>query len=136
MAWDHAASPEQRRIQARAALDATPDSVFRVFDRPTALNFGLLRLCGRWPARERVLPPPPPLPTTVPTLILSGELDLRTPLENARRLAAELQAPVIVEPGAGHFALLSGFEACTRPAVKAFLARAPLPPCGPEAALR
>ena len=129
LAWDHAASPEQRRIQARAALDATPDAVFDVFDRPTALNFGLLRLCGRWPARERVLPPPPPLPTTVPTLILSGDLDLRTPLENARRLADALNGRVVVEPGAGHFALYFGFDGCTRPAVKAFLAGRELPTC-------
>ena len=122
LAWDHAASPEQRVIQARAALDATPDAVFDPFDRPTALNLGLLRLCGRWPARERVIAPPPPLPTTVPTLVLSGDLDLRTPLENARRLADALNGRVVVEPGAGHFALYFGFDGCTRPAVKAFLA--------------
>lgn len=129
LAWDHAASPEQRRIQARAALDATPDTVFNVFDRPTALNLGLLRLCGRWPARERVIAPPPPLPTTVRTLILSGELDLRTPLESARRLADALNGRVVVEPGAGHFALYFGFDGCARPAVKAFLASRALPTC-------
>ena len=129
LAWDHAATPEQRVIQARAALDATPDAIFRAFDRPTALNLGLLRLCGRWPARERVVAPPPPLPTTVPSLILSGELDLRTPLENARRLAAALHGRVVVEPGAGHFALYVGFDGCTRPAVKAFLAERALPTC-------
>ena len=129
LAWDHAASPEQRVIQARAALDASPDAIFDPFDRPTALNLGLLRLCGRWPARERVVAPPPPLPTTVPTLILSGELDLRTPLENARRLADALNGRVVVEPGAGHFALYFGFDGCTRPAVKAFLAGLELPVC-------
>ena len=129
LAWDHAASPEQRRIQARAALDATPDAVFDPFDRPVALNLGLLRLCGRWPARERVMQPSPPLPTTIPTLILSGELDLRTPLENARRLADALHGRVVVEPGAGHFALYFGYDGCTRPAVNAFLARRALPPC-------
>ena len=129
LAWDHAATPEQRRIQARAALDATPDAIFKVFDRPTALNLGLLRLCGRWPARERVIPPSPPLPTTVPTLILSGDLDLRTPLENARRLADALNGRVVVEPGAGHFALYFGFDGCTRPAVKAFLANRTVPTC-------
>ena len=134
LAWDDAASPEQRRIQARAVLDATPDAIFDPFDRPTGLNLGLLRLCGRWPARERVVAPPPPLPTTVPTLILSGDLDLRTPLENARRLADALHGRVVVEPGAGHFALYFGFDGCTRPAVKAFLADRPVPACRRRAA--
>ena len=129
LAWDHVAGPAERVIQARAALDATPDAVFDPFDRPAALNLGLLRLCARWPARERVVAPPPPLPTTVPTLILSGELDLRTPLENARRLADALNGRVVVEPGAGHFALYFGFDGCTRPAVKAFLAGLKLPVC-------
>lgn len=128
-AWDHAASPAVRRIQARAALDATPAAMLDPFDRPAALNLGLLELCGRWPARERVVAPPPPLPTTVRTLILSGDLDLRTPLENARRLAAALHGRVVVERGAGHFALFYGYDGCTRPAVKAFLARRPLPAC-------
>lgn len=129
LAWDPAASPAVRRAQAHAALDATPAAVLDPFDRPAALSLGLLRLCGRWPARERVLAPPPPLPTTVPTLILSGELDLRTPLENARRVAAALHGRVVVEPGAGHFALYYGYSGCTHPAVKAFLALRPLPAC-------
>lgn len=129
LAWDHAASPAERTVQARAVLDATPAALLDPFDRPTALNLGLLRLCGRWPARERVVAPPPPLPTSVPTLILSGDLDLRTPLENARRLADALHGRVVVEPGAGHFALYFGYDGCTRPAVKAFLAGGPLPAC-------
>jgi pimeloyl-ACP methyl ester carboxylesterase len=129
LAWDPSASPAQRRIQAQAAIDATPAAAIDPFDRPTALSIGLLGLCGRWPPRERVVPPAPPLPTTVPTLILSGELDLRTPLEGARRLAGALHGRVVVEPFAGHFALLYGWDGCTRPAVKAFLAHRPLPTC-------
>ena len=123
--WDPTASPAVRRMQARAALDETPAAVFDPFDRQVALNLGLLRLCGRWPARERVVAAPPPLPTDVPTLILSGDLDLRTPLENARRLAHALRGRVVVEPGAGHFALYFGYDGCARPAVKAFLALRP-----------
>ncbi|MBA3747136.1 MAG: alpha/beta fold hydrolase, partial [Solirubrobacterales bacterium] len=129
LAWDPAASPDVRRMQALAALDATPAATLDPFDRPAALTLGLLRQCGRWPPRERVVEPPPPLPTTVPTLILSGDLDLRTPLENARRLAATLHGRVVVEPGAGHFALSHGYYGCTDPAVRAFLAGRPLPPC-------
>ena len=134
LAWDPSASPAQRRIQAQAALDATPASVLDPFDRPTAMSLGLLAQCGRWPAPERVVAPPPPLPTTLPTLILSGDLDLRTPLEGARRLADELHAALVVEHGAGHFALYFGWDGCSRPAVKAFLKASPLPVCRPYAA--
>jgi pimeloyl-ACP methyl ester carboxylesterase len=132
MAWDPAASPAMRRLQAQAALAATPASAFDPFDREAALSLGLLGLCGRWPARERVVAPAPPLPTTVPTLVFSGDLDLRTPLEKARQVAAALGGRVVVEPGAGHFALFYGYDGCTRPAVIAFLARRPLPVCTPE----
>ena len=44
---------------------------------------------------------------------LSGDLDLSTPLESARRLAAALRGRVIVERGAGHFALMYGYYGCT-----------------------
>ena len=123
MAWDPNAGPQERRDQARQAIDATPDDELAPFDRPAALNFGLLGLCGRWPARVRTPQTPPPLPTSVRTLILSGDLDLRTPLENARVLAKQLNARVVVERGAGHSVLGLDPNGCATPAVKAFLVR-------------
>ncbi|MEY2513338.1 MAG: hypothetical protein QOJ89_696 [bacterium] len=134
MAWDPNASPQQRRDQARQAIDATPEQALAPFDRPAALNFGLLGLCGRWPARVRTPQTPPPLPTSVRTLILSGDLDLRTPLENARRLAAQLHARIVVERGAGHSVLGLDPNGCATPAVKAFLVGRPLPACKPRSA--
>jgi pimeloyl-ACP methyl ester carboxylesterase len=126
--WDPAASPATRRAQARAAADATPVSALAPFDRAAALSFGLLGLCATWPAHERAATPAP-LPTTVSTLILSGDLDLRTPLENARRLAAALHGRVVVEPGAGHSVLGLDSNGCATPAVEAFLAGRPVPAC-------
>jgi hypothetical protein len=90
LAWDPAASPDVRRMQALAALDATPAATLDPFDRPAALTLGLLRQCGRWPPRERV----------------------------------------VVEPGAGHFALSHGYYGCTDPAVRAFLEGRPRRPAG------
>jgi pimeloyl-ACP methyl ester carboxylesterase len=135
LAWDSNAGAQARREQARAALDATPAAALEPFDRPAALSFGLLGLCGRWPARERVVAPAPPLPSSVRTLILSGDLDLRTPLENARRLAGLLHGRVVVERGAGHSVLGLDPNGCATPAVKAFLVGRPLPTCKPRGAI-
>jgi pimeloyl-ACP methyl ester carboxylesterase len=129
--WDRTADPATRRRQALAALRATPTAALAPFDRAAALHEGALTLCGDWPAPVRAVAPPPPLPASVPTLILSGELDLRTPLENARRLARELGgARVLVQRGVGHDVLGARPGGCVDRAVEAFLARRAAPSCG------
>ena len=128
-AWDPTASRETRLKQALAALAATPATALAPFDRTAALNFGLLPLCQDWPAPERVVKPAPPLPKRVPTLVLSGNLDLRTPLENARKLAAALGGRVFVAQGVGHGVLASELNGCASRAVGAFLAHLPPPFC-------
>jgi pimeloyl-ACP methyl ester carboxylesterase len=121
-AWDPAGDLDARRAQARAALAATPASALAPFDRTAALRFGLLSLCGRWPAPARIAAPAPPLPTTVPSLVLSGELDLRTPTERARALAQALHARLVIERGAGHSVLGQAAGGCATGAVEDFLA--------------
>src|SRR5204862_2277277 len=128
-AWDPTAGPATRRSQALAALDAVPAADLAPFDRRAALHFGLLALCGEWPARSRTVRASPALPRTVATLVLSGHLDLRTPLENARRLATALAGKIVVEQGVGHGVLGRDPNGCATPAVEAFLASRPLPRC-------
>ncbi len=128
-AWDPRADPTTRTVQARAQLAATPASELAPFDRGTALRFGLLALCNQWPAPVRVPAAEPPLPTTIPTLILAGEVDLRTPLEGARRLARALHGRLVIERGVGHGVLGANLAGCASPAVAAFLAARPLPVC-------
>ena len=65
-----------------------------------------------------------PLPD-VPVLILSGEDDLRTPLEGARRFAASLpRAQVLTVPHRGH-SVITGDDACVERRRAAVLRRAP-----------
>ena len=135
LAWDATAPAATRRAQARAALAAIPAAQLAPFDRAAALNFGLLGLCEHWPARERVAAPAPALPTTVPALVLSGTLDLRTPLENARRLADALHGELVTERGAGHQVLGIEPNGCATPAVDAFLGGRPLPRCGGDVSI-
>ncbi len=130
LAWDPAAGPAQRRSQARAAADATSAAAFYPFDRRAGIVAGPLPLCADWPAPARAVAPEPPLPAGVPALVLSGELDLRTPLETARALARALPgARLLVERGVGHSVLGADPGGCADAAVGAFLGGAALPRC-------
>lgn len=129
LAWDRSAAPAERRRQALAALAARPATAFAPFSRDAAADAGLLPLCADWPAPSRTLAPEPAAATPVPVLILAGELDLRTPLEAARRLAASLgNATVVTAPKVGHSAFGASLNACATRSVAAFL-RGRLPAC-------
>ena len=130
--WSRRARPAARLRQAEQAVRALSPADFAPFDRETALGSELLRLCLRWPTAS---PPPPALGgvPAVPTLILSGGGDLRTPTEDAQRLAARLPAPpqFLAVPWVGHSVLGSEIakEACAARALAAFFGGAPIPGC-------
>ncbi len=129
VAWDRSADPATRRAQAAAALASTPDAALAPFDREAALKAGPLPICGDWPAPERAAPATPALPA-VPALVLSGQLDLRTPTPSARALVAALPgARLVVERGVGHSVLGADPGGCATGAVRAFLADRTLPRC-------
>ena len=115
--------PAERRRQAEAAAAALPAGSFAPFDAGAILENDLLQLCDRWPAAPTA--PgfgPGPLPD-VPTLILEGEDDLRTPVENAQRVASLLpQARLVVAPATGHSALSSDLSGCAARAFARFFA--------------
>ncbi len=101
---------------ARAAVPASPFSPGSVAALSTA------GLCVTWPEA----PGPPALAglPPVPVLVLAGRDDVRTPVENARRLAREAPGvEVVVAPHRGH-SLLGG-EDCATVAVRRFFAGAP-----------
>jgi pimeloyl-ACP methyl ester carboxylesterase len=128
-AWERTADPVAQRAEMLAALAAVPDAAVSPFDRTAAMKAGLWPTCGHWPAPIRPAQGPPPLPD-VPFLVLSGELDLRTPLEGARRLASQLpDARLVMEPGWGHDTLASGMTGCVGPASRRFLRDQPLTRC-------
>jgi pimeloyl-ACP methyl ester carboxylesterase len=114
--WDRstAPDPEERHRQAAARAASIPDSEFEPFDRATSLASDVLNLCERWPSAP--LAPdfgPGPLPD-VPVLLLEGEDDLRTPVENAQRVAAQFpHSSLVVARATGHSALSSDFSGCT-----------------------
>jgi pimeloyl-ACP methyl ester carboxylesterase len=131
--WQRAAAAPTRAVEAEAALNALPGSDFYPFDPESGLFAGTIPLCVAWP--DASAPPPPigPLPD-LPALILSGGQDLRTPTENARRVAALIpDAQVLHVPYTGHSVIGSDLSGCARTALTSFFAGAAVRPCSPAA---
>src|SRR5207245_5095282 len=131
--WNRLASPATRLAEASARLDALPAGTFSPFNAATELDLSDLRSCAWWPFAS-VAPPleHEPFPN-VPTLILSGAEDLRTPTESAREVAAQIpDAQLVVVPLAGHSVLGSGAGECAGEALKAMFSGARVAPCRAE----
>jgi pimeloyl-ACP methyl ester carboxylesterase len=128
--WARTASPDPaaRRAAAAAAAALIPDAALYPFDRATLLDNDLLQLCDRWPAAPTAPAfGPGPLPD-VPVLLLEGEDDLRTPVEGARRVAAQFpQAQLVVAPVTGHSALGGNASGCTERAFARFFRNQTVP---------
>jgi pimeloyl-ACP methyl ester carboxylesterase len=128
--WDRAASVEQRANQALAAARAHPPSDFQPFNYKVALRSEAIPVCVAWPDASPAPAPPGPLPQ-VPTLILDGGSDLRTPVEDAASVAARIPgAQLIPVPFTGHSVVTSDFSDCAKNALAAFFAGQPAAPCG------
>ena len=105
--WTSATPLEARpALLATAAAQAGP-AAFAPFTAANAVPGASAESCTKWP--DAAIDPlaAGPLPA-VPTLLMDGGQDLRTPVESARAVAA--RAPlgqVLVAPGAGHSLLYS-----------------------------
>jgi pimeloyl-ACP methyl ester carboxylesterase len=128
--WNPSAPAADRLRQARVAAAALPAAAVYPFDRDTALTTSATPLCTSWPSPQDPPFPAGPYPA-VPTLVLAGEDDLRTPIEGAERVAKAIPGAQLVEiPGAGH-GIFPGFSACPSRAVNDFFAARPLRRCHP-----
>ncbi|HEX8205376.1 MAG TPA: alpha/beta fold hydrolase [Solirubrobacteraceae bacterium] len=79
--------------------------------------------CLSWPATPRApLPPAFDQGSGVPTLVLAGREDLRTPLESQRGIAAQFPgATVRAVADVGHSVLVNEATDCARDSLRAFL---------------
>ncbi len=133
--WNRAVSPKQRIAQAKAAVRALGAGAFAPFTTANALALSDIPECAYWP-----YPTPAPAPEqaampNVPTLILSGADDLRTPTANAREVAAQIpDAHLLVVPYTGHSVLGDEPTSCAREALLAMFAGHPIKPCPPAPA--
>ncbi|MGA2471764.1 MAG: alpha/beta fold hydrolase [Solirubrobacteraceae bacterium] len=128
--WNRSDTPTARESDALAAFQAQPAATFTPFTAQTAYDTSDAPQCAGWQFATA-----DPESTTgtlpnVPTLILSGAEDLRTPTANATAVATQIpDATVLVVPNTGHSVLGSDPTSCSDDAVKAFFDGTPIEPC-------
>jgi pimeloyl-ACP methyl ester carboxylesterase len=132
--WNRALSPSGRAQQVNAAARAAGEAAFSPFDIATALSTEIVSLCLGWPSTTGGYVPAGPLPD-VPTLVIDGSADVRTPLEDATFVKSLIpSAQVLAVPYTGHSALASDLsnEQCAARAVRQYFAGQPVTPCAPS----
>jgi pimeloyl-ACP methyl ester carboxylesterase len=128
--WQRGAAPSTRRSEALAALAAIPGRLFYPFSPGVGLLAGPMLDCLRWPSSPSSGAAGGALPD-VPTLILSGGQDLRTPTSGARRVAAAIPgSQLLVVPYTGHSVLGSDLSGCAAAGVEEFFAGLQVTGCG------
>ncbi len=130
--WQRSATPGARRDEALAALHGLPSADFYPFTAVTAWEASTIPACLDWPNAAPAPPAAGALPD-VPTLLLSGGQDLRTPTADARAVASKIaDAQLLVVPYTGHSVIGGEFGDCAALALKTFFAGGRVQPCTPS----
>jgi pimeloyl-ACP methyl ester carboxylesterase len=133
--WNPAANAIKRLREARAALRAIGGRAFAPFTTANALALSDVPTCAGWPKT----PGGPevdadPLPN-VPSLILSGADDLRTPTSGAHEVAGQIpDSQLLVVPNTGHSVLGADPTPCAHNALKSFFEQRTIKRCKDTAA--
>jgi pimeloyl-ACP methyl ester carboxylesterase len=118
--WTRTAGPAQRQREITAAAGQIPREQFGPFSPRAALQAPAIQLCLGWPDQSAPPGELSPLPQ-VPTLVLDGQMDLRTPLEDAAQLTSRIPGAAVVEvPYTGHSVLGTDASTCAKDALAAF----------------
>jgi pimeloyl-ACP methyl ester carboxylesterase len=134
--WDPDAPESERRAQAAARAGTLDPAEFNPFASFTPLGWDMIEMCENWPVQRR--------PATgdlsqvqAPTLLVNGRTDLRTPLENAQRMAARLpNSTVKTVKDVGHSVVGTDVSGCSQQATDDFLAGRTLAECRTTGAKR
>ncbi len=133
--FNRAASPAKRLAEAKKQIAGLPTSEIAPFDPENVLAISDIPACAFWPfSTPAPAPVQAPLPS-VPTLILSGADDLRTPTSNAREVAAQISGShLVIVPEVGHSVLGADLSGCASKALQALFKPSPVKPCrgGPQ----
>src|SRR4051794_10716891 len=131
-AWTRTAGVDQRYDEVTAAAQAIPKAQLGPFSPAAAVAGGPIPLCIGWPDASPAPAPSAPLPP-VRTLVLDGQMDLRTPYEDAAQIAQRIPGAAVVQvPFTGHSTVsadLTEDSACTKTALATFFAGQTPGPC-------
>jgi pimeloyl-ACP methyl ester carboxylesterase len=120
--FSYSDSFDVRAAKAADALAALPAADFAPFDRETIDRSSATQICLHWPDGTFRPEETGPLPD-VPTLVLSGLADLRTPMEGALTVAQTLpHAQVVTLAGSGHSVLTADVTGCVDRSLARFFA--------------
>jgi len=127
--WGASTLPADRIAAATALADGLGAAPFAPFGPRTAVRGEALRACARWPLSTPRPTPALAPPADVPALIFAGARDVRTPVADARAVAALFpRADLRVVRNAGHSVTGAG-GTCPRRATHRFLLDRPPGPC-------
>ncbi len=120
--WSPESAPATRAATLRTWVSGLPAGIAAPFTLNAVMPISAIRLCKAWPATPAA-PPPPTGVSAVPTLILSGEEDLREPYEQDLTVASGYSdAQILRIPDTGHSTVSSDTTGCAERAMVAFLA--------------
>ncbi len=127
--WSRTGTEAARLAEAHGFINSQPASAFYPFSAATAFTDSPASECAAWPDASAAPAAQRPLPD-VPTLILSGEQDLRTPTSGARQVAALIpDAQLLLVPFTGHSVIGSDLSGCAAKAVSAFFSGTAVAAC-------
>ena len=124
--WSKGASFATRESQYAAALAALSPATFAPWRTAEYADsdFFVYEYCLHWPAPRS---PEPPFPLggrypNVPTLVLNGDLDIRTDVYQARAVAGNFPGSTYLEvPNIGHVTALYDADACAAAIVRRYV---------------
>ncbi len=121
--YELSSATASRAAQISSALDAVSAAAYEPFSTSSVRSDSAASDCELFPPQVDRPQVSGALPN-VPALVLGGSLDLRTPVEGARAVAAELPRASMVEMrGAGHDVLDRDLTGCAGRALQRFAAR-------------
>jgi pimeloyl-ACP methyl ester carboxylesterase len=120
--WTRTAGVDQRTTEIFNAAKAIPRDQLGPFSYRAAVLAGPAPFCVGWPDQSAAPAPVGALPA-VRTLVLDGQMDLRTPLEDASQIATLIPGATVVQvPWTGHSVLGSEQASCAKDSLAAFAA--------------
>jgi pimeloyl-ACP methyl ester carboxylesterase len=120
--WTRTAGPQQRAQEIIALADQIPREQLGPFSPLAAVQGGAIPFCLGWPNATPAPAASGQLPQ-VPTLVLDGQMDLRTPFEDAQKLASRIPGAALVEiPATGHSVFGSDPQTCAKDSLATFIA--------------